>query len=433
MQQILNTEYGGMAETLYNLAAITNNDQWAKAGDRFTKKRFVNPLALRRDQLTGLHVNTHVPQVIAAARRYEISGDTRFHDVADFFYWTVTTGRSYVTGGTSNGESWQMPPRQLAAELKRSVATAECCCSYNMMKLTRHLYSWNPEPHYFDYFERTLLNERIGTIHPKSGYTQYYLSLTPGAWKTFSNEDKSFWCCTGTGVEEYGKLNDSIYWHDDEGLYVNLFVPSELDWAEKGLKVRQEGDFPRQQSTTLTITSAKPQTMALRLRVPAWAAGSTVKINGKALDAEAEPGSYLAIRRTWKTGDRVEMSLPMNLSVEAMPDDASTQAFLYGPLVLAGDLGNDGLTDELTYGTNAPAILRPRAAVPAGAPPRAPRPGAPAIDVPAFTASGAAPSAWIKPGDKPLTFHTTGQAKDVTLVPINTLFDKRYSVYWKVS
>jgi DUF1680 family protein len=429
MQQILNTEFGGMAETLYNLAAATNDDKWAVAGDRYTKKRFVNPLALRRDQLTGLHVNTHVPQVIAAARRYEISGDTRFHDVADFFYWTVTTGRTYVTGGTSNGESWQMPPRQLAAELKRSVATAECCCSYNMMKLTRHLYSWNPDPRYFDYFERTLLNERIGTIHPKTGWTQYYLSLTPGAWKTFCDEDKSFWCCTGTGVEEYSKLNDSIYWHDDEGLYVNLFIPSELNWEEKGLRVRQENSFPRQQSTTLTITSAKPQAMALRLRVPVWAEGSTVKINGKALDAAAEPGGYLAIHRTWKTGDRVEMSLPMRLLVEKMPDDDGTQAFLYGPLVLAGDLGNEGLTDELTYGTNAPALYRPR---PAGAA-APPRPSAPAIEIPTLQAAGADPATWIKPGDAPLTFHTVGQKKDVTLVPINTLFDKRYSVYWTVS
>ena len=421
MQQILNTEYGGIAETLYNLAAATNEAKWARAGDRFTKKWFVNPLALRRDQLTGLHVNTHVPQVIAAARRFEISGDPRFHDVADFFYWTVTTGRTYVTGGTSNGEAWLTPPRRLAAELKRSVATEECCCSYNMMKLTRHLYSWNPEPHYFDYFERTLLNERIGTIHPKTGWTQYYLSLTPGAWKTFCNEDQSFWCCTGTGVEEYSKLNDSIYWQDDDGLYVNLFVPSELDWTEKGLKVRQEGDFPRQQSTTLTITSARPQALALRLRVPAWAAGSAVKVNGKLLDAAAEPGSYLAIHRTWKTGDRVEMTLPMRLSVEAMPDDASMQAFLYGPLVLAGDLGNEGLTDALTYGTNAPAMRA-----------RQGRPSAPAIEVPTFQAASGDPASWIKPGGAPLTFHTVGQKKDVTLVPINSLFDKRYSVYWTV-
>jgi DUF1680 family protein len=324
-----------------------------------------------------------------------------------------------------------MPPRQLAAELKRSVATAECCCSYNMMKLTRRLYSWNPDPRYFDYFERTLLNERIGTIHPKTGWTQYYLSLTPGAWKTFGNEDKSFWCCTGTGVEEYSKLNDSIYWHDDRGLYVNLFIPSELNWAEKGLKVRQENSFPREQSTTLVITSEKPQAMALRLRVPVWAAGSMVKINGKPLEASAEPGSYLSIHRTWKTGDRVEMSLPMRLSVEAMPDDAATQAFLYGPLVLAGDLGNEGLTDELTYGTNAPAMARPRST--AAAPPRAPRPTAPAIEIPTFQAAGSDPATWIKPGDAPLTFHTAGQKKDVTLAPINTLFDKRYSVYWTVS
>jgi DUF1680 family protein len=472
MQQILNTEFGGMAETLYNLAAATNNDKWAQAGDRFTKRRFVNPLALRRDQLTGLHVNTHVPQVIAAARRYEISGDLRFHDVADFFYWTVTTGRTYVTGGTSNGESWQMPPRQLAAELRRSVSTAECCCSYNMLKLARHLYSWNPDPRYFDYFERTQLNQRIGTIHPQNGWTQYYLSLTPGAWKTFCSEDHSFWCCTGTGVEEYSKLNDSIYWHDEQGLYVNLFIPSELNWAEKGFKLRQENKFPEQQSTTLVVSAARPQPLALRLRVPVWAAGSTVKINGKPLDAAAEPGSYLTIHRTWKTGDRVEMTLPMRLSVEAMPDDSTTQAFLYGPLVLAGDLGSEGLTEELTIGVNSPAMYRPRPNTPLAAPtpalasaspvglqvsqavqvnevsqtvsiqvaPPAPsvpqrpqRPMAPAIEVPTFQAAGDDPAAWIRPGDKPLTFHTTGQKKDVTLVPIYTLFDKRYSVYWKVS
>jgi DUF1680 family protein len=158
MQQILNVEYGGIAESLYNLAVITEDDRYAKAGDRYTKKRFVNPLALRRDELRGLHVNTHIPQVIAAARRYEISSDMRFHDVADYFYQEVTGARTYVTGGTSNGESWQVEPRRLAAELKRSIATAECCCSYNMMKLTRHLYSWNPDPRYFDFFERTLLN-----------------------------------------------------------------------------------------------------------------------------------------------------------------------------------------------------------------------------------------------------------------------------------
>ena len=429
MQEILNTEYGGIAETLYNLSAATNNDQWARAGDRFTKKRFVNPLAMRRDELRGLHVNTHVPQVIAAARRYEISGDTRFHDVADYFWWEVVTARSYVTEGTSNGELWRALPRQLAAELKMDVATAECCCAYNMLKLTRHLYGWTADPRYFDYYERSLLNHRIGTILPGKGLTQYYLSLTPGAYKTFSTEDDSFWCCTGTGVEEYSKLNDSIYWHDGEGLYVNLFIPSELNWTEKGLTLRQETKFPGEQATRLTVTSDKPAGMAIRVRVPAWLRSApAVKLNGRPLEASAAPGSYLSIRRTWKKGDRIEMELPMSLTAEAMPDDHRMQAFLYGPLVLAGDLGSEGISDRNTIGPSAPMLGLGHGGPedPAGARP------VPPIDIPAFRADSGDPSAWIKPGDAPLAFRTTGQRKDVMLVPLNSIFGKRYSVYWQV-
>jgi DUF1680 family protein len=416
MQEILGTEYGGMNEVLYNLTAATGDERWAKAGDRYTKKRFFNPLASRRDELRGLHVNTHIPQVIGAARRYEISGDMRFHDVADYFWYEVTSARTYVTGGTSNGEGWLAQPRQLAAELKRSVATAECCCAYNMMKLTRHLYGWTADPRYFDYYERTLINHRIGTIHPKTGATQYYLSLTPGAWKTFNTEDKSFWCCTGTGVEEYAKLNDSIYWRDAEGLYVNLFIPSELNWAEKGFRLRQETKFPEQAGTTLVVSVDKPVQLAMRLRIPEWVqSGGSVKINGKALDAFAAPGSYLAISRTWKNGDRVEMSLPMRLHIEAMPDDSKVQAVLYGPVVLAGDLGNEGLTEAMIVGPNAPRMQRTP------------------ITVPSFKAAGADPASWIKPGDGPLSFRTTGQEKDVALAPINSIFDRRYAVYWQVS
>jgi DUF1680 family protein len=422
MQQILNNEFGGIAETLYDLAAATNTDKWARAGDRFQKKTFINPLALRRDQLTGLHGNTHVPQAIAAARRYEISGDPRFHDVAEFFHSAVISGRTYANGGTTNNESWQAPPRQLAAEFKRAVSHEECCCSYNMLKLTRHLYGWTAEPGYFDYYERTLLNHRIGTIHPKTGLTQYFTSLTPGAWKTFCLEDQSFWCCTGSGVEEYAKLNDSIYWHDDDGVYVNLFVPSELNWAEKGLKLRQDTGFPQQASTRLTVTAGQPQNLAIRLRVPIWAAGSTVMLNGKPLDAAAEPGGYLTIRRQWKTGDRIEMSLPMRLSVEAMPDDPTMQAFLYGPLVLAGDLGSEGLNDSLTYGVKGPGLKGDRFAGELALP----------LDIPTLRTTSTDPAAWIKPAGSPLTFQTTGQKRDFTLIPLNALFDKRYAVYWKV-
>lgn len=415
MQDILNTEYGGMNDILYKLAGATGEDRWATAGDRFTKKRFFNPLALCRDELRGLHVNTHIPQVIGAAKRYELSGDMRFHDVADFFWYDVTGGRCYVTGGTSNGEGWLTQPRQLAEELKRSVDTAECCCAYNMMKLTRHLYGWTADPRFFDYYERTLFNHRLGTIHPETGATQYYLSLTPGAWKTFGTEDQSFWCCTGTGVEEYSKLNDSIYWHDADGVFVNLFIPSELHWAEKGLQLRQETKFPESERTTLVVKVDRPLAMAMRLRIPDWiASNASVRVNGNALDASASPGSYLAISRTWKTGDRVEMDLPMRLRTEAMPDDPHLQAVLYGPLVLAGEFPAGDLKKDVIIGPEGPPMKNHP------------------LEVPSFRAAGADPSSWIKPAGEPLTFRTVNQAQDVTLHPFNRIFNKRYSVYWQV-
>ncbi|HKE28674.1 MAG TPA: beta-L-arabinofuranosidase domain-containing protein [Bryobacteraceae bacterium] len=432
MQQILTIEFGGIAETLYHLAAATGDDRWGAVGDRFQKRTFINPLAARRDELRGLHANTHIPQAIAAARRYELTGDARFHDVADFFFYTVSSARAYATGGTSNRELWLAPPRRLAAEWKLSANTAECCCAYNMLKLARQLYSWNPDPAYFDYYERVLLNHRIGTIRPGVGHAQYYLSLTPGVWKTFGTEDQTFWCCTGSGVEEYSKLNDSIYWRDDAGVYVNLFVPSELDWAERGFRLRQDTRFPDTASTSLTIAAARPGAMTIRLRVPGWLQiAPAIRLNGNALESSAAPGSYVAIRREWKAGDRIDMELPMRLHIEAMPDDPTIQAFLYGPLVLAGDLGNAGLTEAHITGPNlrvgAAGVEQwgsPLAAT-NSTPPIAP------VQIPAFQAKPAIDD-WIKP-DGALTFRTTGQKHDVKLVRLNQLFDRRYSVYWQVT
>ena len=275
MQMVLDTEYGGMNDVLYLLAGITGDSNYGMVGDRFTKKRFFNPLATRRDELRGLHVNTHIPQVIGAARRYQMTGDRRFREVSDYFYTEVTTARAYATGGTSNNEGWLTGPNRLAEELKQGTATTECCCAYNMMKLTRMLYGWTADPRYFDYFERTLYNHRLGTVQ-KDGAMQYYLGIVPGAWRTFSTKDASFWCCDGTGVEEYSKLADSIYFHDADGVYVNLFIPSELNWREKKFRLRQETDFPNVQSTKLVIVS--PANVTLHLRVPR---GSRIRLRSR--------------------------------------------------------------------------------------------------------------------------------------------------------
>ena len=417
MQDILNTEYGGMNEVLYNLAAVTGNEHYAEVGDRFTKKKFFNPLALRRDELRGLHVNTHIPQVIGAARRYELSSDERFHDVADFFWWEVTSARTYVTGGTSNGESWLVEPRRLGAELKMSDDTTECCCAYNMMKLTRHLYRWSGDPRYFDYYERTLINHRLAAINRETGGTQYYLSIVPGAWKTFSTENDSFWCCTGTGVEEFSKLNNSIYFHDVTGLYINLFIPSELAWKEKGFKLRQETRFPEEPRTSFAIEAAPDTSMPVHLRIPYWAgADASVVINGKTSDVRPSPASYFTIERRWRAGDTIELHLPMSLHVERMPDEPTTQAFLYGPLVLVGKLGTADLTTENVTGHEGPAVRKHP------------------IKVPALVSANKPVEAWLKPTtDDKLTFRTTGQPTEITFVPFDRLFAERYSVYWTVS
>jgi DUF1680 family protein len=417
MQEILNTEYGGMNEVLYNLAAVTGDDRYALVGDRFTKKWFFNPLALRRDELRGLHVNTHIPQVIGAARRYEISGDERFHDVADFFWYEVTTARAYVTGGTSNGEAWLAEPRQLGAELKLNADTTECCCAYNMLKLTRHLYSWTADPRYFDYYERTLYNHRLGAINLETGHTQYYLSIVPAAWRTFGTEDDSFWCCNGTGIEEFSKLNNSIYFHDGRGIYVNLFIPSELQWQDKGVRLRQETKFPESPRTILIFEAAAPVQMALHIRIPHWVGtNASLSINGERSAIVPSPGSYITVARTWKHGDQVQLDLPMYFYAEAMPDEPTTKALLYGPLVLGGTLGSDDLDRQMIFGPLGPDVKRhPQT-------------------IPRFRSFNKDPDAWIKaiPGES-LTFRTVGQDTDVTLIPFNRILEERYSIYWTVT
>jgi DUF1680 family protein len=416
MQDILNTEYGGMNEVLYNLAAVTSDVRWAKTGDRFTKKIFFTPLAMRRDELKGQHMNTHVPQVIGAARRYELSSDYRFADVARFFFETVSESRTYATGGSSNNEHWLTGPNHLAIEMHVSSHHQECCCAYNMMKLARHLYSWSADSQLIDYCERNLVNHRLGTIEPETGHTTYFLSMAPGAWKTTCTEDATFWCCTGTAVEEFAKLNDTIYAHDDDSLYVNLYFASTVNWKERGVRLKQTTSFPESERTEFTIEKTPAKAWTLHLRIPTWTtAENSVAINGKRLEAAGTPGSYLTLTRVWKAGDRVELTMPMRLTAEPLADDRTQQAFLYGPLVLAGQFPTAGVTEDLGH-NQGPEVQE-----------------APALEVPPLKSSGADPATWIKrvPGEA-LTFRTTGQERDVTLKPLNQSW-QRFAVYWTVS
>lgn len=416
MQMVLDEEFGGMNEALYNLAAITSTPRYAAVADRFTKQRFFNPLALRRDQLRGIHTNTHIPQVIGAARRYELSSDMRFHDVADAFWTQVVHTRTYVSGGTSNNEGWLTEPNHLAQELSLRRQTNECCCAYNMMKLARKLYTWSADPRVFDYYERNLYNHRLGTIDVSNGHTQYFLALGAGSWRTFGTEEDSFWCCNGTGVEEYSKLADSIYFHDENAVYVNLFIPSQLDWKDRGVRIRQTSDFPAEPRTEFEIAAESPTRFALKLRIPSWARGASVSINGKPSEVSADAGSYLVVQRDWRHGDRVELNLPMDLHVEAMPDDPHLQAFLYGPLVLASPLDEARLPDSLVVGFQAPDLRKQ-----------------PAPELQPLSALEADVRRWNRASGNRMAFDVPDASRKLAFVPFNSIGPgERYSIYWKV-
>lgn len=413
MQRILNVEFGGMQEALYNLAALTGDERWGRAGDRFTKKVVFNPLASARDELAGLHMNTHIPQVIGAARRYEITGDNRFHDVAHFFWHTIAQHRTYVTGGSSNRENWLSNPTRLSEEYQAADSHQECCCSYNMMKLTRHLFGWEADPRYIDYYERNLFNHRLGTIRA-DGMNQYFLSLTPGAWRVYGGETDTFWCCNGTASEEYNKLTDTIYFNDGHDLWVNLFLDSRLDWKERGLTLAQHTRFPDEARTRLVIEKAPATALAISLRIPGWTtAQARVLVNDKPLDAAPTPDSYLRISRQWKKGDTITLEMPMTLRTESFADDPSLQAVLYGPLVLAG---------QLPFGTLPPPT-------PADVEkPHGPNVARYPIAIPQMAVAGGklhetlaptGPMQWRTQGTQPVVFKPFWQSQE------------RYAVYWK--
>jgi hypothetical protein len=415
-QRMLGAEFGGMNEVLANLYAVTGNPDHLRMARAFNHKAIFEPLERREDKLDGLHGNTQFPKIIGAVRQYELTGERRLYDLATYFWERVALHRSFVIGGNTDDESF-FPIADFSKHLGES--STETCNTYNMLKLTRQLFRLAPSVPLADFYERGLFNHILASQDPSTGMMCYYVPLKPGAFKTYSTPDQSFWCCVGTGMENHAKYPESIYFHDDAALWVNLFIASELNWRAKGLIVRQETRFPESDSTRLSFTAAKPVRVAVKVRYPGWAkSGMSLSVNGKKESVPALAGSYVTIEREWKTGDAIEVTLPKSLRIEAMPDEPDVAAVLYGPIVLAGDLGTEGLTASVRYGPSAPPLGKLRT---------------PAI--PAFVGDPSRALASIEPvPGKPLTFRTKGLAQphDVTLVPFYRAADQRYTVYWRL-
>jgi DUF1680 family protein len=353
MQSVLNTEFGGMNAVLTDLYQQTGDGRWLTVAQRFDHAAVFDPLAADQDRLNGLHANTQVPKWVGAAREYKATGTTRYRDIARNAWDITVSAHTYAIGGNSQAEHFRAP-NAIANYLTND--TCEHCNSYNMLKLTRELWLMDPDRvAYIDFYERALLNHVIGAQNPADGHGHitYFTPLKPGghrgvgpAWGggTYSTDYNSFWCCQGTGLEVNTKLMDSIYFYNGTTLTVNMFVPSVLDWSERGITVTQTTSYPASDTTTLRITGDAGGSWSLRVRIPGWAGGATISVNGAQQDVDTTPGTYAVVTRSWASGDTVEVHLPMSVVMTAANDDPNVAAITYGPVVLSGNYGNSGLS-----------------------------------------------------------------------------------------
>jgi DUF1680 family protein len=417
LETMLRNEFGGMNEAWYNLYSITGNPQHKKLGDMFYHHAVLDPLAQQQDKLYKLHVNTVIPKITGEARAYELTGDEQAKTIATYFWDEILKTQTYVTGSNSDKEHFIEP-----GKISKYITgyTGETCNTYNMLKVTRHLFSWYADVKYADYYERALYNHVLGQQDPKTGMVCYFTPLKPGAFRVYSTRDSSFWCCVGSGFESQSKYGEAIYYHNDKGVFVNLFIPSQLNWREKGFILKQQTQFPEQATTHLTIESAPMLNVSLYIRYPSWAtAGALIKVNGKSISIKQHPGSYITIDRKWAAGDRIEITYPMTLKLEPTPDNPKIAAVLYGPIVLAGEMGTAGMRKPAPYHDPSDPYqyydydYR-----------------IPSDLVHTLNMDGKEIADYLKPViGKPLTF----SIQNITLSPYYNLHRERYVVYWDLN
>jgi len=434
IQHMLNTEFGGMNEVLVDLYADTGDDRWLDLSHKFEHMAFVQPLQRHQDNLAGKHANTQIPKLIGSADRFVCTGNPADLMAASFFWDRVVQHHSLATGGHGKDEYFG-PPDRLSDRIDGR--TAETCNVYNMLKLTRLLFSLRPDAHYADFHERALFNHIMASIDPEDGRMCYMVPVGRGVQHEYQDMMRSFTCCVGTGMESHALHGYGIYYECGDRLWVNLYAPSTAEWSAAGLHLAVQTSFPEGETAKLALTLKAPSEFTLALRRPYWAGERfSLSVNGQAVSepvlrergaSDEERGrtlydwpyvasSFVELKRTWRSGDTVQVSLPKSLRLEPVPDNPRRVAILWGPLVLAGDLG--------------PEVERGSGSRESSAPPK----------VPVFVAAEQPVSSWLKPvGGAPGVFRSdgvgreadaVGRVQDVTFVPFYRLHRRTYSTYW---
>jgi autotransporter-associated beta strand protein len=427
-------EWGGMNETLTDIYLLSRArgdatpERHLSFAQVFHRDWFINPLYNNLDQLNGLHANTHIPQVVGFAHTASVLNTadtqrTRLYTAADNFWHIVLNSHSLALGGNSYGEFFSTAGKETGTGGSAlTVSTAETCNSYNMLKLTKELFEHNPGVQYADYYEHALYNHILASLAPDTGMPTYFVPMISGHFKTYSQPEGSCWCCTGTGIENTPGYNQAIYFHKDDVLWVNLFIPSTLNWSEQGMTVRLETTFPRSGTVKLTMGCTTPTSTKIRVRIPSWVVSTpAVAVNGVMQGVAPVAGSYLELSRTWSDGDVVNLTLPMGLRIDRSMDDSSQVSLFYGPVLLAGDLGTSGMpaSDQAPGQWDYQNVARA---------------AAPSMIAPTTTDLGT----WVKPGTDPLTFTIDAgipgdeHRRPIVLKPFFDVHHTRYAVYWNL-
>ena len=426
MQRMLGQEHGGMNEVLADIYTITGDEKYLRLAQRFCHKALLDPLKRHEDRLTGIHANTQIPKVIGLERIATLTGDAEADSGARFFWENVTGKRTVAFGGNSDSEHFN-DPKDFSRMLE-SREGPETCNTYNMLQLTKQLFASQPGAAYADYYERALYNHILASINPAHPGYVYFTPIRPDHYRVYSQPDKCSWCCVGTGMENPGRYGEFIYAQATNGLYVNLFIASEIAVKNLGLTLRQETKFPDEARTQLTLKLKKRSAFTLYLRHPGWVAAGefAVKVNGQPVAVASTPSSYAAITRKWKNGDRVEIELPMRTTVERLPDGSDWVAILRGPIVLASPAGTNNLrglyANDSRMGQVAAGPLVPLNQVPVLL--------ASASDVPQHVQADAAAG--------PLHFRLADvveppASNGLPLIPFFRLHDARYQMYWQLT
>lgn len=424
IQTMLRTEHGGPNEELADLYALTGDKKYLTAAYSFSHQAILQPLEKDEDKLDNLHANTQIPKVIGFKRIADVSGDNKYDEAARFFWNTVVNKRTVAIGGNSRRELFN--PANDFSSMITETQGPETCNTYNMLKLTEALFLTDATSGYMDFYERALYNHILSSQHPTKGGFVYFTPMRPGHYRLYSQPETSMWCCVGSGMENHAKYAEMIYAHDANNLFVNLFIPSTVNWKDRGVVLTQNNNFPESEKTSFTVAEAKSGQFTVQVRYPSWIKdnGLKVTINGKALPVKKQDNGYIAIKRVWKKGDKVNVDLPMQTKTERLPDGSNYEAVVHGPIVMAAEMGNKDIpvlfADDSRMG-HAPAgkIW-------------------PLQNMPMFVSSATAnDAAFIKPvGNQPLTYSMTGlvypeKYQSLKLIPFYKVHDERYVIYFE--